>query len=686
MFKGNPFLINLSCLLIIIFASSCDEHITTLENRRMPSIQLTSTQSRFSTSIVTKPPGKPTNTSASHPTLIPVDTSFPAIDIPSPPPTIKINPENADRIKPLACWGACSINQVVFSSSGGFLAAATSMGYMLLDTQRLSSDGARAHDLARYHWELSVRTLSISPDESLLAGASLDAVVRLWHASDGSDYLSLIGHSDRVNTVAFSPDGKILASGSDDSTIRLWQVADGALLRTLKGHTAKVSSIAFSPDGKSLVSGSDDKTILFWNVANGALIRTLLGVNSSISSLAFSPDGNILASGSDDALIHLWSSSTGTLLRILSGHVYGVTSVAFSPNGTVLASGSWDWTVRTWRVSDGVPLDIFQEHTANVSSVDFSPDGKFLASGSWDLSVKLRQLSDGAILHSFEGLSGNITSAVVSPNGEIIASGFAGLVKLWNVEDGSPLRSFELSGEAVTFSPDTSMVFTGRRIFWIGDGTLLRMLYPNAYSSSSSFSPDGKQLATSDQVKFGVYRIPDGSFLWGKDGVYNGEGLLVSYSPNGAVLASGSSMKGEVSFWRADNGVFLRKLEWKTDSIHYPTPGGNRIAFSPDWSILATVSDESIIRLWRISDGELLFTLEENVGLVQSLSFSPDGAILASGGSDGTIKLWNTTNGTLLKTLIAGRSDINCISFSPSGSFFISGSWHGELRIWGVME
>jgi WD40 repeat protein len=70
----------------------------------------------------------------------------------------------------------------------------------------------------------------------------------------------------RVRSVSFSPDGSLLASGSKDKTIKLWRVSDGSLVRTLTGHTDWVMSVSFSPDGSLLASGSVDKTIKLWQV------------------------------------------------------------------------------------------------------------------------------------------------------------------------------------------------------------------------------------------------------------------------------------------------------------------------------------------------------------------------------------------------------------------------------------
>lgn len=64
------------------------------------------------------------------------------------------------------------------------------------------------------------------------------------------------------------------------------------------------------------------------------------------------------------------------------------------------------------------------------------------------------------------------------------------------------------------------------------------------------------------------------------------------------------------------------------------------ISHSPDGAMLALGSEDGTVRLWRVSDGTLLRTLERYTEPVYSVAFSPDGALLASGARDGTVWLW----------------------------------------------
>ena len=112
---------------------------------------------------------------------------------------------------------------------------------------------------------------------------------------------------------------------------------------------------------------------------------------------------------------------------------------------------------------------------------------------------------------------------------------------------------------------------------------------------------------------------------WGK-----GTANQVAYSPDGRLLAVASSL-----------GIYLYDAETLEEVRFIKSDAwANSVAFSPDGATLASGSWDETVRLWRVSDGSLLRTLEGHTGPVWSVAFSPDGATLASGSDDGTVRLW----------------------------------------------
>ncbi|NJL64962.1 MAG: WD40 repeat domain-containing protein, partial [Methylacidiphilales bacterium] len=106
--------------------------------------------------------------------------------------------------------------------------------------------------------------------------------------------------------------------------------------------------------------------------------------------------------------------------------------------------------------------------------------------------------------------------------------------------------------------------------------------------------------------------------------------------------------------------------------------------FSPDTTILATGSDDYIIRLWNISTGQCFMTLEEHSGQVKVFAFSCDGQVLATGSDDLTIKLWNISMGKCLITLQGHTRTISSISFSPNNKILSSCGEDGTIKIWDI--
>ena len=131
----------------------------------------------------------------------------------------------------------------------------------------------------------------------MLASASWDNTIRLWHVISGDSAGVLNGHESPVNSVVYSTDGKTLASASAEKTVKLWDVATRRNTATLN-HSSCVYCVAFSVDGAILASGSR-RSIRLLNPRSGANINTFGRDASWIDSLAISPDGRTVASTAD---------------------------------------------------------------------------------------------------------------------------------------------------------------------------------------------------------------------------------------------------------------------------------------------------------------------------------------------------------------------------------------------------
>ena len=109
--------------------------------------------------------------------------------------------------------------------------------------------------------------------------------------------------------------------------------------------------------------------------------------------------------------------------------------------------------------------------------------------------------------------------------------------------------------------------------------------------------------------------------------------------------------------------------------------GASRSARMARWP---SGSADGVIRLWNVTTGQPLNTLEGHMSDVWSVTFSRDGSILASGSADGTIRLWDATTGQLKQTLEGHTNDVRNVAFSPDGLSLASGSLDRTIRLWDV--
>lgn len=245
-----------------------------------------------------------------------------------------------------------------------------------------------------------ILAMAVSPDQQLLATASLDGVIQLWRPDPqvGKVPFKTLKSDMPIYALRFSANSQQLVSGHDP-TIQVWDIQEGIVQRTLPGHTGKVNSLDFSPNGKTLVSGSDDQTIRLWDAATGKPGKTIPAHEGPVTSVDFGP--RYLASGSDDETVKLWQLD-GTPVKTLTGHGLAISQVQFNPEGNLLASASWDNTIKLWR--DGTLVQTLTGHQNGVTSLAFLPDQPILVSGSADQSVKVWQVDQGRLFKTLDGL------------------------------------------------------------------------------------------------------------------------------------------------------------------------------------------------------------------------------------------------------------------------------------------
>lgn len=114
------------------------------------------------------------------------------------------------------------------------------------------------------------------------------------------------------------------------------------------------------------------------------------------------------------------------------------------------------------------------------------------------------------------------------------------------------------------------------------------------------------------------------------------------------------------------------------------TEGVTDVAFSPDGAWLASVGDDTALRLWSVATGEPTAEVYEHGSFVKSVMFDPnDSSRLASGAWDRTIWIWEQAEGDLTpQTLLEDFGGIiDPVRFSPDGTRLAFGVGDGTARV-----
>jgi len=329
--------------------------------------------------------------------------------------------------------------------------------------------------------------LVYSPDSRLLAVSRHMGKVEFCDARSIESLHVLPAHTAQVRLAAWAPGGSAISTSSSESKVlRLVQVTSARSVWETLNRTEAVH----------LTWLSDRQRLAMSNVVfDGVSGRQVLGLERMpyFSHAACSPTVAVVATYNPPGFTRLDVTqfidiSTGELLREFAGYGQALT---WSSDGKSVALGFLtEITLRD--AQTGEVAATFAAPAGHVRVMAWSPDRRLLAAGMDNGKVHVFDVDSGALQRTGEGHTSTVVSLAWLDDGAALASGTSSEVCVWNAS-GDLLRTIPDDGG--TFSPDGGQVASrgasSLRLWNLEDGSYLRTLLTLRDRQYAAISPEG---------------------------------------------------------------------------------------------------------------------------------------------------------------------------------------------------
>jgi WD40 repeat protein len=357
----------------------------------------------------------------------------------------------------------------------------------------------------------------------------------------------------------------------------------------------------------------------FWNAAKG-IFRETGGEETS-----FPPEIPLIGASFNDSV------------GVFSGHTASIRALAVSAANGMFVTSSQDNTIRVWNVKIQRPVATFRTAAA-VVQLAIHPVATEVAGVTAVGELVLIDWETNKSIQLTSSEKSRVSCVAFSPDGKWLSVGTEdGQICLWDAV--SKTQQVQLSGHrdrvsCLRFSPDSTLLGSGSwdktaRI-WIADT-----------------SRQVAELATGAKIGDIVFRS-------------DGQRLLVG------------------SFdWKA------RLWDFKADKISEMDSGSSvsQVAFVAADKRLVTLSRGGHLRLWDADSGSILKPLGDPQGHVNRIAVSPDGSVIAAGSHDGSLGLWDGKSGDQIGMMEGSHSGVTEVSFLANDEVLTAG-YAPEVRRW----
>ncbi|MEM9564198.1 MAG: hypothetical protein AAGA93_16370, partial [Actinomycetota bacterium] len=545
-----------------------------------------------------------------------------------------------------------SVSQRV--GAGRAVAAASEAGILMVATTR----DLHVFDVATTEAEASgepaasvpapaggpVEQLVVSPDAST-ALVSTAEVTELWRLTSSSGEPTRVGAWDRAPTAVFESSSVAVLVRTD--VVELVDVTTGAVAERIEAPAAaSFGDLATGAgDGSWLVPvfGEAGHQALWSSAASApALVDLPLPAELSMGRVVVVPDG-------DGALIELWSDDLfdGVIARwgpdagspwsapLTSNEVWdadpgggllvtdGVLSRSIADDGTerLLPDAAGDGAAVSVHVlADGLAVAVLFDGTR----LRLEPGGQRPLDGPTDAQPAVTTMVD----HDRTGL------VVVDALGRVeLLDGSGAVTAGIDRYAGGAINDLDLSTDGGLAVATTTGAVTVLDPADPEAPPLARLDHPEGNVDSVAFSPDGRRLATGVAARRSALAFDDTIALWD----------LAAATRTGEIGGESEDVPGCSSFT-------------------------NTLRWSPDGSFVVAVSHDFTVLLLDAATSDVRREFPQHAGPVLDVALSGDGRRLATSSNDSTLRIWDTTSGDLVAEHQAAIGGYRSLAFADDGA------------------
>ncbi|KAI0196562.1 WD40-repeat-containing domain protein [Xylaria flabelliformis] len=470
-----------------------------------------------------------------------------------------------------------------------------------------------------------------------------------------------------------------LASGSQDGKVRVWDLHKRSVVANLDSHVSDVRGLDYSAAQNVLVTASRDKTIRWWDTKSWKP-RKVIPCFELIEAVGFIGDGQLTYTAGSNGCLRIWQTETGRELteeQKDKPEAEAFVAAIYRAGLPFIACIQVDHTIALFKV----PVE------ASASAIA-PPEPFHRISGTHDDIIDLRYLLRDHSVMALATNSEDIRIVSVSEPG-----------------DSTALVSSEYFGQDIALLKGHDDIIITLDVDWSGhwvatgakDNTAkIWRVDPknNSYTCWATFQGHAESVSA-----VALPRIPpvDGS---------KAHADPLNYPPQ--FLVTGSSDQ-TIKRWEipkeqqpgTKSGIrasYTRKAHDKDI---------NAIDVSNNAQLFASASQDKVVKIWSIEEGEVQGILRGHRRGVWSVSFAPlntpilqgeqgsvsGKGVVITGSGDKTVKLWSLTDYTCLRTFEGHSNSVLKVTWlnipppeerSKKPMLIASAGGDGLVKVWDV--